>query len=227
MQPKQHNKRSKKSVLKNLFKDLFENRFTNLGYLPRWIIFCIDICILVLAGVITHYIVQNLTFVSYDTYSLVSRYGIIVFANIFSFIVFRTYAGIIRHSSFVDAYKFLFSTFTALIILVTLNYVHFFINGTKIFLIPLLFIYFVVSFILLLAFRISIKFLFEKYLVPTNSQQLTRVAIYGAGANSISLANAINIEQPRRFILVGFIDTHKSRLNKEVLGVPILYKKRE
>ncbi|AWM13045.1 polysaccharide biosynthesis protein [Flavobacterium sediminis] len=207
-------------------KDFFENRFTNLGYLPRWIIFCIDIGILIIASFLTHYIVQNLTLRNYDTYSMVVRYGIIIFANIFSFVVYRTYAGIIRHSSFVDAYKLLFSTFTALIILVTLNYLHYFIDGAKIFLIPSLVIYFVISFILLLAFRISIKFLFEKYLIPINAGQLTRVAIYGSGANSISLANAINVEQPKRFILVGFIDTKKSRLNKEVLGVPIVYKKK-
>lgn len=226
MQHKQYNTPFSKSKLKVFLKKLFQSRFTNLGYLPRWIIFCIDICILILASVVTYYIVQNLTFRNYDTYSLVARYSIIIFANIFSFVVFRTYAGIIRHSSFVDAYKLLFSTFTALVLLVVLNYLHYFIHGAKIFLIPLLFIYFVVSFILLLAFRISIKFLFERYLVPRNSAKLTRVAIYGAVANSISLANAINVEQPRRFLLVGFIDTQKSRLNKEVLGVPILYKKK-
>lgn len=212
----------KKSYIKEVAESFFENRFTNIGYLPRWIIICIDIFILFLASALTYLIVSNLTLRFYDTFSLSARYGIIVLANFLCFIVFRTYAGIIRYSTFIDAFRLMVSTFTAFVILVSLNYIHFFVTGNKIYLFPALAIHFVLSFILLLSFRIAIKFLFENYLLASNPQSVTKVVIYGSGSSAVSLANALSLETPKRYQLVGFIDKKKSKLGKEVLGVPII-----
>lgn len=216
----------KKSYLKEATESFFEERFTSIGYLPRWIIICIDIVILLIASFLTYWIVSNLTLRFYDTYSIATRYGIILFANVLCFIAFRTYAGIIRYSTFIDAFRLLISTFSAFVVLVTLNYLHFFITGNKIYLFPALAIHFVISFILLLAFRIAVKFLFENYLQAVNDKKLTKVVIYGSDSSSIALANAMNLETPKSYQLVGFVDRKKSKLTKEVLGVPIISKKR-
>jgi FlaA1/EpsC-like NDP-sugar epimerase len=210
----------------SLFKGFSENRFSNLGYLPRWIIVCIDVGFLFLASYFTYLIVTSLTLRYYDTYSVSIRYAIIVFANVFCFIVYRTYAGIIRHSSFIDALKLFSSTFSAFVILVVLNYLHFFITGNKIYLFPALVIHFVISFILLFLFRLVVKFLFEKYLTGITATNLTKVLIYGADANAVALANAITLEQPKKYQLMGFIGDKNSRFEKEMLGVPILNKKK-
>lgn len=223
--------KNKRFLKKNYFKEIvdsfLQNRFTNIGYLPRWIIICIDVAILLIASFLTYLIVSNLTLRFYDTYSLTTRYGIIVFTNVMCFLAFRTYAGIIRYSTFIDALRLLLSTFSAFIVLVTLNYLHFFITGNKIYLLPALAIHFVIAFILLLAFRIAVKFLFENYLQPNAKQKLIEVAIYGTSSNAVALANALNLEVPKRYHLVGFIDNKKSKLTKELLGVPIIPKKKK
>lgn len=216
----------KKEYFKEIAESFFENRFTNIGYLPRWIIICIDVTILILASFLTYLIVANLTLRFYDTYSLSTRYGIIILANVLCFLAFRTYAGIIRYSTFIDALRLLLSTFSAFVILVILNYLHYFTTGNKIYLMPALAIHFVIAFILLLAFRIAVKFLFENYLQANDKQDLIRVVIYGSSSNAVALANALNIETPKRYQLVGFIDKKKSKLSKEVLGVPIIQKKK-
>src|SRR5690606_2049426 len=121
--------KNKRFLKKNYFKEIvdsfLQNRFTNIGYLPRWIIICIDVVILLIASFLTYLIVSNLTLRFYDTYSLTTRYGIIVFTNVMCFLAFRTYAGIIRYSTFIDALRLLLSTFSAFVILVSLNYLHF------------------------------------------------------------------------------------------------------
>lgn len=216
----------KKEYFKELAESFFENRFTNIGYLPRWIIICIDVTILILASFLTYLIVANLTLRFYDTYSLSTRYGIIILANVLCFLAFRTYAGIIRYSTFIDAFRLLISTFSAFVILVSLNYLHYFATGNKIYLMPALAIHFVIAFILLLAFRIAVKFLFENYLLANKKENLTKVVIFGSSSNAVALANALNIESPKRYQLVGFIDKKKSKLSKEVLGVPIIHKKK-
>lgn len=216
----------KKNYLKEITDGFFENRFKNLGYLPRWIIICIDVAILILASFLTYLIVANLTSHHYDTFSFSIRYGIIIFVNIFCFVVFRTYAGIIRYSSFIDALRLLFSTFSALVLLSLLNFIHYKVHGVNIYLYSALVVNFIISFILLFVFRIAVKFLFENYLATSSSEKVIRVVVYGAGNNAVALANAINLESVNKYQVVGFIDKKKSRLAKEVLGVPIVQRKK-
>lgn len=218
-------KTSIKKYFKELMDSFLEKRFENIGYLPRWVIICIDVLILLLASFFTYFIVSNLTLKFHDTYPLPTRIALIIFINVLCFLIYRTYAGIIRYSTFIDALKLLLSTFSAYIILVSINYLHFFATEKEIYLLPSLAINFVISFVFLLVFRIAVKFLFESYLQITLEKQLIKVVIYGTGSNAIALSNALNMEVPKRYKLVGFIDKKKSKLSQEVLGVPIIHKK--
>lgn len=214
--------RSNASFLKKAAIFFLGNRFSNLGYLPRWIVFCIDVCIVLFASIVTYYIVSNLTFRHYDTYSVLSRYIITVFTYIFFFFAFRTYAGIIRHSSFIDALKLLVSTFATFLALVTLNYTHFLITGNKIFLFPVLLIHFVISFLLLFLFRVGVKFVYEKYIEFSNLEKEQRVVIFGKDSNAVAVANSLNLEQPRKYRVVAFIDNNSSHDVRQLLGLPIV-----
>ena len=166
---------------------------------------------------------KNLVPRFYDTLNVYERYSIIIFVNTFFFIFFRTYSGIIRHSSFIDAVKLLFSTFSSLVVLIVINYSCFFNSGKKIYLFPGLILSFVLSFTFLFFFRIIIKFLFENFINSTDSKKLTPTIVYGSDANAIAVANAIKSESPARFKVVGFMDNSKSNKSKSILGLPILY----
>jgi FlaA1/EpsC-like NDP-sugar epimerase len=214
--------KSNTSFLKKAANLLFKNRFSNLGYLPRWIIFCIDVCIVLFASIVTFYIVVNLTFRYYDTYSVLSRYVITVFTYIFFFFAFRTYAGIIRYSSFIDALKLLAATFATFLALLTLNYTHFIITGNKIFLFPVLLIHFIISFVLLFLFRVVVKFVYEKHLEYGNLEKEQRVVIFGNDSNAIAVANSLNLEQPRKYRVVAFVDNNTSQEARQLLGLPIV-----
>ncbi len=65
----------------------------SIGYLPRWIIFFIDIFIVVFANTITYVMLTSLTLSFYDTLTVFQRYSLIVLINnlfilIFSHILF-------------------------------------------------------------------------------------------------------------------------------------------
>ncbi len=213
----------KKNLLHKALQVAFTKKVNAFGYLPRWIIFCIDITILVFANFLTYTMLSNLTPRFYDTLGVYERYGLIVFVNVIFFVFFRTYAGIIRHSSFIDAVKLLFSTFSSLLVLAVINYCYYFIFGAKIYLFPGLILSFVLSFTFLFFFRIAVKFIFENFIVSTNSKELVPTLVYGSDANAIAVANAIKTESPARFKVVGFIDNSKSNKSKSILGLPILY----
>lgn len=211
-----------KSAIKDITKDFFENRFANLAYLPRWVVFCIDVVIVFFAGLVTYFMVTNLIFENYETYPLFVQYLITLSVYSFYFFIYRTYAGIIRYSSFIDGLRLLMSTSSAFISLAVLNYLHYFINGTKIFLLPELFIHSIISFVLLFLFRIVVKFLFEAYIEIENKDKIKRIVVFGVDANAFALAKALHSEQPKRFKVVAFIEKTTANKTKQVLGLPIV-----
>ena len=211
------------SISKILISILGEKRFQNMGYLPRWIIFLIDVMIICVANIITYFIIYSLNKHFYQNLNLPIRYGIIIAINAFCFILYRTYSGIIRHSTFIDGVKLLVSTTTAFIILIVTNYSWDMVFGQRLYLTTGLFVGYVISFLLLFLFRIMVKDIFERYLNVEDNRKLINTVIYGADANAISIANALRTEVPSRFRLRGFIDKyHHNKTSKRILNLPIV-----
>ncbi|WP_293892589.1 nucleoside-diphosphate sugar epimerase/dehydratase [Flavobacterium sp.] len=198
-------------------------RFRNIGYLPRWIIFAIDVCIVAVACTMTFVIVHSLNVKLYTVITVFSQYALVVVVNAVFFIFFRTYSGIIRHSTFIDGVKLLVATSSSYLTLMVINYSFQIITNNKLLLSPGLFITYVISFLLLFLFRILVKNFFEKYLQVEDRKQLIRAVIYGADANAISVANALKTEKPSRFKVVAFVDKFKQdKTSKSILDLPII-----
>jgi FlaA1/EpsC-like NDP-sugar epimerase len=213
----------KRSLFTYVMDNISEKKFRNIGYLPRWIIFMIDVFIVFIASIITYIIVSSLTISFYKHLNMPLRYALIIFINAFFFLLYRTYAGIIRHSTFIDCVKLLVSTSTSFVTLVTINYSWLLISGQKLYLTTGLFISYVISFLMLFLFRILVKHFFEKYANVVDAKKLIPTVIYGADANAISVANALRTEIPSRFKLRGFIDKyHQSKTSKRILNLPIV-----
>lgn len=214
-------------VYKFFRKVISTKRFQNIGYLPRWIIFAIDVFIVLLACVITQIILYSLNVKLYPTISPYFQYSFILVVNALWFIFFRTYSGIIRHSTFIDGVKLLIATTASYLSLMIFNYVLHSVLQDKFFLSTGLFIAYVISFLLLFLFRILVKNIFETYLHVADNNQLTRVVIYGADANAISVANALKTEKPARFNVIAFVNKfQQDKTNKSILNLPIINQKR-
>ena len=211
------------AIFKILKNSVFGKRFNNLGYLPRWIIFAIDVFIVFLASVITYFIVYDLSNLKYNYFGMASRYGLIILINAIFFLIYRTYSGIIRHSTFIDGVKLLISTTTSYIFLLIINFICNIFFNKIIYVTTGLFISYVLSFLLLFLFRILIKYIFEKYMHVEDKKKLISAMIYGSDANAISIANALKTEIPSRFQLRGFIDKYnQNKTSKSILNLPII-----
>ena len=147
--------------------------------------------------------------------------------NLFFFWLFRTYSGIIRHSSYIDAVKLLFSQMAVLVLFLLFNLVYEFLYGVKAFLNTAFFINIVLSFCGLFLYRVIIKQTFEAYFSEIGKEKLIRTIIYGTDANAISVANALKFEIPSRFKIVGFVDKNNQNATKRMLDLPILIKKKK
>jgi FlaA1/EpsC-like NDP-sugar epimerase len=195
---------------------------TNIGYLPRWLVLLIDTAIILCSAAMVYLMFWSMGLQSFDIVYI--RYVVptyLLFSVLF-FWLFRTYSGIIRHSSFIDAIKLGFATFSTLVVLVIINYTVVLTLGIKIFMNTGLLINFVLSYVTLFVYRILVKQIFERYLSDTTKEDLSRALIYGSDENAIAAANALLAERPKRFKIVGFVDKHAENTAKRILNLPII-----
>ncbi len=199
----------------------------NLSYLPRWIIVTIDLGVLIISFLSTFFLFNgtglDYIITPHELLFIVSLFGV----NIVSFWTFRTYSGIIRHSSYIDAVKLLFSQMSVLVFFIFFNFLCELITKEKAFLNTALFINIVLSFCGLFLYRVIVKQTFELYFSGKNDAKLIRTVIYGTDANAISVANALKFESPSRFKIVGFVDRNNQNASKRMLDLPILVQKKK
>lgn len=199
----------------------------NLSYLPRWIIVVMDAMVLNVSFFFTVLIFKGTGL----EYILTPHYLVYIFllmgVNVFFFWLFRTYSGIIRHSSYIDAVKLLFSQLAVLVVFLIGNFFYEVSTGEKAILNTALFINIVLSFCGLFLYRVVVKQTFELYFSDKGTNKLIRTIIYGTDANAISVANALKFETPTRFKIVGFVDKNNLNSNKRMLDLPILVQKKK
>ncbi|RAR51127.1 polysaccharide biosynthesis protein [Flavobacterium lacus] len=196
--------------------------FKNLGYLPRWIVLLLDTFIVSFSGVVTYLLFKGVKLSYIQTANELPPFIAYIAFNVFFFWVFKTYSGIIRHSSYIDALKLFFAQSATLVVMVLINFVFLLAGEDKLFLNTGLFINAVLSFSFLFFYRVIVKQSFEKFFSGNDKKQLTRAIIYGSDANAIAVANALKSEVPGRFKLIGFIDKNNQNTTKRILDLPIL-----
>ncbi|WP_296686430.1 nucleoside-diphosphate sugar epimerase/dehydratase [Flavobacterium sp.] len=220
---------SAKETSSNSFFSRENLRFSisSLNYLPRWIVLSIDFGVLI-ASCLFSFLLFRGTGLDYVITPLwIELIVFFLVVNLFSFWLFRTYSGIIRHSSYIDAVKLLFSQVMVLVFFLVFNLIYEYHFHEKAFLNTALFINTVFTFCGLFLYRVIVKRTFELYFSDTTKNKLVRVVIYGTDANAISVANALNFETPARFKVIGFVDHHNQNVSKRMLDLPILAQKKK
>ena len=192
-----------------------------LKYLPNWVVLLLDILIVIFSGIITLYIFKELEL----NYILLTHFYSIFFfyvsVNIFFFLALRTYSGIIRHTSQIDAIKLFLSQFLTFGIIVFIDYFLLYIGKPKIAILTASLLNALLSLGLLLLFRIIVKHIFENFINKVENKNKTNIIIYGLDGNAISVANALASENPKRFNVIGFIDKTNENSDKRILNLPI------
>ena len=196
-------------------------RISSLRYLPRWMVFLIDVCILFISLGIAFYILNRITVLP-KFLPIEWKYIIIIGTNILFMYVFKTFAGIIRHSTFIDIQKIFWSSFISVVFLLVLKYSTFWLTKIKLFYTPLLLLYFVISFTALLVFRLAVKqsFYFVKHVKA--STQKKRIMVLGISDHSVAMAGAILDNDNLPYELVGFLTKRNDSKYAKILGLKIL-----
>lgn len=196
-------------------------RLTSLRYLPRWMVFLIDIIILVISLYASFYILNRITILPHFL-PISWKYIIIIGVNVMLMFFFKTYAGIIRHSTFIDIQKIFWTSFLTVSILLAVKYGSYWYIKVKLFYTPLLLLYFVLSFTSLLVFRLVVKqgFYFAKHVKKSTERK--RLLVLGISDHSVAIAGAILDNDNLPYEIVGFLTKRNDSKNAKILGMKIL-----
>lgn len=213
------------TFFKLLAEQLRPNRkwsLRNLNYLPRWIIFGIDIAIVIFSGILTINLLQDFQRFYININYFWSIVLLLISVHVIFFIYFKVYSGIVRHSTLTDGVRIFYAVFFSGTTLITINLLSTGFLELKFFSNHAIIINGALSFTFLLLFRIIVKKIFDQYVRKDDERNGIPAMIYGTDRNSIAIANVLLNETPRRFKIKGFIDRKGKATSKRVLDLPII-----
>lgn len=194
---------------------------TEIRYLPRWVILFIDVLILLLAVVISYAVLETLGVKPVGTITIYNKYFLIVGVNVLFMVVFKTFSGIIRHSTFIDLFKLIAASFCTALSLEIINLVASFTVGDKLIRTPVLVVYFAVSFAFLFVFRLIVKEVFQIAREYRRSTLKKRILVLGIDDQSVAIARVILDNPHLPYQLVGFLTSRVDSKRVRLLGKPI------
>ena len=200
---------SKKKIYKNI------NR---LSIVPRFIIFILDVLIVWASFLFTvlfshDFKLHDIAWSSYQVPLLLSS---LCFAA--AFLVFKTYAGIVRYTSLNDMLRISKASSVAILLIFTLQFCLPSITGTALHLAFLVF-YFLFALITLISYRSIVKYVFAQYSQQAKTSKT--VVIFGAGEAGLITKQVLETTN-RGIDVIAFVDEDKNKVNKLLHGIKIV-----
>lgn len=216
--------RLKKSslVIARLYSN-FRKNVLGQSYLPRWMVALIDFSICLLSFLITWFILSETPLFFNQYLSVFEKAALLIGLHFFCFVLFRTYSGIIRHSTFSDVYRFAKATFAFLLITAVINIVFYYYTSTKLFLTTTLLLYSFISLTLLLGFRVFVKESYRFLQAAASGHLKKRVIVLGIDNKTIALTHAVMTDSGSPYRPVAFLTTKEKRRSFKIMNLPVCF----
>jgi len=185
---------------------------------PRWAILFLDLFILTWSFVLSFFIARQFNF--HD----IVRGHFFVYTAVYSLIVLpvfflmRIHTGLIRYSDTRDMLKIFSAMLIATVTYVAVAYLILGplmnIRDRQLGLVMLINFFIATSVLIML--RISVKSMYFMLMRKMRDVDTVRVLIYGSDQNAIMAKQALENSTESKFVIVGFIDTNRSKLNSYI-----------
>ncbi len=214
--------------INNLKKMVYEGdnlmNITDIRYLPRWVILMIDIFIL-LFSILLSFIIYKKIIINGQYHLSVEEIAVVIIAvNVLYMFAFKTYSGIIRHSTFVDLFKLLLASTCTVITVFAFNIAFRWVTGVKLMPSVLLVVFFTISFMLMFVFRFLVKEFFHMLREFRRSTLKKRILVLGVDEQAVTIARAILDNSNLPYQVVGFLTQRSDSKRAKILGKPIFFK---
>ncbi|WP_394993420.1 polysaccharide biosynthesis protein [Emticicia sp.] len=194
-------------------------------FVSKWLILVLDIFISAVTFSFASVLRFNFDLVYINPYLFKYHLLIVLFVKFSVFVYFKSYTGIIRHTSIEDA-KMLFKVNTLALGVLLLCYAISWGNEANNLLhIPISILvidYFISSFTLIFS-RLLVKSIYENILGSFKTN--VNVIIYGAGYLGLMVKNTLLKDKKKKYEILCFVDDNPQKINKTIEGVKVISKK--
>lgn len=190
--------------------------------MPRWMVFITDTVSVFVFFLFAYLLRFNLIAKAVDT-ELAVRQGVLVtFMYAFFILIFKTYSGLIRHTTIKDAFNIFITNTLALLILVLISLLSRVYNWNDFYDIPLsiIVIHYGIITLFLFFLRVFIKMFYE--FASTSTREKKNVVIFGAGEMGIVVKRIMESDNRSGYRVKFFLDDNKRLHGKKADGVPVL-----
>lgn len=202
----------------------FLQKYTD-RFVSKWLILVLDILICAITFSFASVLRFNFDLIYINPHIYKYHLIFLLSVKLSAFIYFKSYTGIIRHTSIEDA-KILLKVNTVALIVLLLCYAISWSKQIDVFfhlpLSILLIDYFVSSFALLFS-RLLVKSIYENILGSFKTN--VNVIIYGAGYLGLMVKNTLMKDKKKKYEILCFIDDNPQKINKTIEGIKVLSKK--
>lgn len=199
----------------------FRKYALNQQYLPRWAVFSIDLALCMISFLLIELILQNSLYTPYKILNTFEKSFILFILHAISFGIFRTFSGIIRHSTFTDVYRLAMASGSVLVFSLVLNYTAIIIFESKVYLTMELVLYAFISFLILVAFRVFVKEGYRFLRQAASGKMKKHIAILGTDDKNVALAQSILADWGSEYKPVSFISLFERLGNHKIMGLPV------
>lgn len=190
------------------------------NYMPRGLIFGIDVILIFIAAFSTNILVTSIKgeIFNFDLFPL--QLFIVVAVQAGFMALFKSYSGIVRYSSLKDAAKQMQVVLICMVTMILLNEVYFLITKNKFLQTETLIVYGIIAFPLLFIFRVVVKSTYE---IIRKESPTSRALIYGVSHTDITATSGLLDQKNSGFSVVGFLDANIKTRRNNLFGLPIYH----
>ncbi len=190
-----------------------------LKHTPRWIVFLIDLAICLFSISFAFFIRFEFRFSQEHFQSLLNVVPVVIFIRAISFLIFRSYAGLIRYTSAKDTERIFMVVTAGSMFLFIGNFTYF--HYQNVFFIPnsILAIDYIATAFIMIGSRLVVKSLY--YTLKEIGSHRERVIIYGAEQFAAATKRTLDREGGSNFKVVAFVDVYNRDEGKKLEDVPI------
>ncbi len=195
----------------------YSNRF-----LSRWLVLAIDLFIVMFSFSLSTLLRMNFHYSEIDFYGFQFHFAFLFTIRLLVFLWFKSYTGIIRHTSIEDAVLILKAVFVGSFIAGIFSLGLRYYSGIDTFLyVPLsiLVIDFFICLFLMVSLRFFVKSFYESFI--NEFKPAVGVLIYGAGYSGMLTKNVIQNDRGVNYQVLGFIDDNSSKIDKTIEGIRV------
>jgi len=194
--------------------------FRKIKNIPRAVVLIIDMFIVIASVVLAYLLRFNFAIPEVELDPFPQILGYIVLVRFVSFLIGRTYVGIIKYTSTEDVVRIFLVVFSGSLIFVLTNLVTYYVIS-GLFFIPfsIIIIDFISTVLILTAFRMVVKVAYME--MATHSGERSDIIIYGAGEAGLIAKRTLDRDVETNYRVVAFIDDNPGKTGKQMEGVNI------